>query len=473
MTSDPSAPAQDALPTATGPFARLVDRVLSEEVIRTRSPSTVRRLRMAVSSALSLLIITVTLALPVIYVVEGFSTTFMVLGLGAVLSPLLLLLPRWTKSETLPGLVCSLQSVGMIIGMSLGGGPVGQVAIYWHVTAPLTAGLLAGAWPAVICGTVSVAHLSVLSMKTAQLAPFSDNPALWAQLSLLVLVFFTASLAWFYETARARDEQEKEKSHRDEKMRLEKELEIASRIQSSILPGKVEIPGLEISARMVPASEVGGDYYDVLPVKGGCWIGIGDVSGHGLDAGLIMMMLQSTIASLSRYTPDASPRELLNLSNQVLFHNIRSRLKRDDYITLALMRYAEDGQVVVAGAHEDVLIYRTAERRCQRLETHGAWIGAMHNVERFTIDTRFTLEPGDVMLMYTDGITEAMNAEGKLFGIDRLIAEFEQAAHLPADAIIERLMGRVRSWSQKPQDDITLMALRHQGIEDLLMKRPA
>ncbi len=455
------------------PFQRLVDRILSEEVIRTRSPSTVRRLRMSVSSALSLLIITVVLALPVIYLLEGFSTTFLVLGIAALLSPVMLLLPRWTKSETLPGLVCSLQSVGVIIGMSLGGGAVGQVAIYWHVTAPLTAGLLAGAWPAVICGGVSLTHLSLIALKTSRLAPFTDNPALWAQLSLLVLVFFTAALAWFYENARARAEQEKEKHHREEKKRLEKELEIASRIQSTILPGKVEIPGLELSARMVPASEVGGDYYDVLPIKGGCWVGIGDVSGHGLDAGLIMMMLQSTIASLSRYTPNASPRELLKFSNQVLFHNIRSRLKRDDYITLALMRYSDDGQVVVAGGQEDLVIWRARQRRCERFESRGAWIGAMRDVEPFTVDLRLQLEPGDVMLLFTDGITEAMNEQGTMFGVDRLVSEFEKVNHLPTEELVEHLLGLVRAWTKQPQDDITLLALRHVGIEEHLLKKPA
>src|SRR5206468_190254 len=71
------------------------------------------------------------------------------------------------------------------------------------------------------------------------------------------------------------------------KERLQKEMEIAAKLQTSILPRDVNVPGLEIAARMIPADEVGGDYYDLLPFAGGCWIGVGDVAGHGLPAGVI------------------------------------------------------------------------------------------------------------------------------------------------------------------------------------------
>ncbi len=78
-------------------------------------------------------------------------------------------------------------------------------------------------------------------------------------------------------------------------------------MQTSILPRKFAVPGLEISAKMIPASEVGGDYYDVIPVDDGCWIAIGDVSGHGLDAGLVMLMLQSSITPPA-CSPGRKPR---------------------------------------------------------------------------------------------------------------------------------------------------------------------
>ncbi|MGH7434924.1 MAG: PP2C family protein-serine/threonine phosphatase, partial [Polyangiaceae bacterium] len=120
--------------------------------------------------------------------------------------------------------------------------------------------------------------------------------------------------------------------------RLQKEIQLAQRIQTSILPVTPSVVDLTIAAKMVPTSEVGGDYYDVLPVEGGCWIGIGDVAGHGLDAGLMMLMTQSIVAGLVARDPAASPRDVLCTLNEVLFDNIHNRLKRDDHATLTLLR---------------------------------------------------------------------------------------------------------------------------------------
>src|SRR5262252_1055280 len=91
---------------------------------------------------------------------------------------------------------------------------------------------------------------------------------------------------------------------RAERERLAEELEIAARIQATMLPRISRVAGLEIAAVMVPSAEVGGDYYDIIPTKGGCWIGIGDVAGHGLKSGLVMMMIQSILATLVRHEPD-------------------------------------------------------------------------------------------------------------------------------------------------------------------------
>ena len=100
-------------------------------------------------------------------------------------------------------------------------------------------------------------------------------------------------------------------------------MEIAARIQTSILPRDVSVAGLEIAAAMHAATEVGGDYYDVVPVDDGCWLGIGDVAGHGLGTGLVMLMMQSGIGALARKMPDAAPRELLLALNTMLVENVR------------------------------------------------------------------------------------------------------------------------------------------------------
>ena len=114
--------------------------------------------------------------------------------------------------------------------------------------------------------------------------------------------------------------------------------------------------GLEVSAKMLPATEVDGDYYEVLPVDDGCWIGIGDVASHGLRTGLIMLQAQSAIDALVRRDPEASLRKILSEVNGVLFETVRHRLGSDEHMTLSLVRYRVDGTLVSAGAHEETLI---------------------------------------------------------------------------------------------------------------------
>jgi len=109
------------------------------------------------------------------------------------------------------------------------------------------------------------------------------------------------------------------------------------------------------------------------------------------------------------------------------------------------------------------LIYRAGEGRCERLETRGAWLGAMQSIERFTVDTRLSLSPGDVLLLYTDGLTEARNGLGEMFGVERLVLELERVGREPVGVIADQLVGQVAQWMSAPQDDRTVLVLRHVG----------
>jgi serine phosphatase RsbU (regulator of sigma subunit) len=128
------------------------------------------------------------------------------------------------------------------------------------------------------------------------------------------------------------------------------ENEIASRLQASILPGEVDVEGLAIAAQMLPAEVVGGDYYDIIPVEDGCWLAIGDVAGHGLAAGVIMLMIQSAVQSLVRLSPRASPRDLVCALNGALFENSRKRMKRDEHVTFV---WPATPMQTAAEAHEN------------------------------------------------------------------------------------------------------------------------
>ncbi len=247
------------------------------------------------------------------------------------------------------------------------------------------------------------------------------------------------------------------------KAKVEEELAIAHKVQTSILPKTMTAEGLDISAVMVPATEVGGDYYDVMPFSKGAWIAIGDVSGHGLDSGLIMLMVQSAMSALTRAQPDATPRDLLLSLNGVLYDNIRSRLSHDDHVTFSLFRYRADGKVVFAGAHEDILIFRAATNEVERIRTKGTWLGGKRDIASVTVNSSFELNPGDVMVLYTDGITEAMNGEGEQYELDRLCTAILEVSGKPAAQIRDHLLSGVRTFTEgKPQDDDqTLLVLRY------------
>ncbi len=245
------------------------------------------------------------------------------------------------------------------------------------------------------------------------------------------------------------------------KAKAEEELAIARRVQTSVLPRNLAVEGLEIAAAMFPASEVGGDYYDVIPFPGGSWIGIGDVSGHGLNSGLIMLMLQSALSALTRGNAMATPREVVLLLNEVMYENIRSRLQHDDHITFTLLKYTKDGRVSLSGAHEDILICRKRTRKLEIMRPSGTWIGARPDISRVTVDSSFFLEDGDLVVLYTDGVTEAMSSDRRQFDIERLWDAVERLQDERPEVIRDKLLVDVRAWMHEQDDDMTLLVMRH------------
>jgi phosphoserine phosphatase RsbU/P len=248
-----------------------------------------------------------------------------------------------------------------------------------------------------------------------------------------------------------------------ERDRLQKEMEIAERIQTSILPKDVHVPGMDVASVMLPATEVGGDYFDVLPSEGLCWFGIGDVAGHGLRTGLVMMMIQSVIAALVSQNPRTTPKEILRVLNAVIYENVRMRLGQDEHATLCLMRVTQDGHMLYAGAHEDMLLYRARTGDVEVVPTPGTWIAAVRSIDAGTVDNELRLEPNDVLLLYTDGVTEAMNDQQQPFGIETLRRELLGVATRPVEEIKDHLLATVRRYTSRQQDDVTLLVLRFRG----------
>ena len=248
-----------------------------------------------------------------------------------------------------------------------------------------------------------------------------------------------------------------------DKERLARELEIAARIQTSILPRNMNVEGLEITARMMTATEVGGDYYDVLPIKGGCWIAIGDASGHGLTSGLVMMMVQTGVATLVHSEPQAKPSVVLKTLNRVLFENVHDRLQAERHMTLSLLRYDRNGTFAVAGAHMDAVCWRAATQTTETLSTPGTFLAITDDIDHVNIEQQWKLHDGDLLLLLTDGVTEAEDSAGKPFGYEGVIQAVEARAKQPVSVIQNALFDAVTKHSPTLADDCTILVLRYVG----------
>jgi two-component system sensor histidine kinase ChiS len=248
-----------------------------------------------------------------------------------------------------------------------------------------------------------------------------------------------------------------------ENLRLATELEITRQLQQMLLPRERELAsmsGLEIAGFMEPAEEVGGDYYDVLKHNGSIKIGIGDVTGHGLESGVLMIMVQTAVRTLLM-NDETDPTKFLNTINRTIYDNVQ-RMNSDKNLTLSLLDY-QQGQLCLTGQHEELIVVR-ADGCIERIDTIdlGFPIGLEAEIADFVAQMQVQLYPKDVVVLYTDGITEAENSAGVHYGIDRLCEVVVLNRQSTAEQIKRAVIDDVRSHigEQKVYDDITLLVLK-------------
>ncbi len=248
-----------------------------------------------------------------------------------------------------------------------------------------------------------------------------------------------------------------------ENLRMGAELDITRRLQRMILPKDAElksISSLDIAGFMEPASEVGGDYYDVLHQNGSITIGIGDVTGHGLESGMLMLMVQTAVRTLLT-SGETDPETFLKVLNEIIYDNVQ-RMDCDRSLTLSLLNY-HAGTLRLSGQHEELIIVRE-NGSLERIDTMdlGFPIGLVPDISTFVGYTNITLNSGDVVVLYTDGIPEAENEAGELYGIDRICRIATQHRHRSADEIQQAIVADVRRHIGNHQvyDDITLLVFK-------------
>ncbi|MEK0179148.1 SpoIIE family protein phosphatase [Microcoleus anatoxicus] len=248
-----------------------------------------------------------------------------------------------------------------------------------------------------------------------------------------------------------------------ENVRMSAELDVTRKIQQMLLPKDRELKaviGLDIAGFMESADEVGGDYYDVLQQDGRVKIGIGDVTGHGLESGVLMIMVQTAVRTLLAYN-EPDPVRFLSAINRAIYDNVQ-RMKSDKNATLALLDY-EEGMLKLSGQHEEMIVVRS-NGSVERFDTIdlGFPIGLDVDIAEFVAEKMVQLYKGDVVVLYTDGITEAENMDKVLYGLERLIDVIQINWQRTASEIRYAVIDDVRSHigKQKIFDDITLLILK-------------
>ena len=247
-----------------------------------------------------------------------------------------------------------------------------------------------------------------------------------------------------------------------EKKHLDQDLQVAHEIQRILLPTNApDIAGFQISGINIPAKQVSGDYYDYVDVDDDqCGVAIADVSGKGIPAALIMAMCRSVLRSQARR--ESSAAAVLQLVNAQLYPDI----KEDMFISMAyaILTAGSPTITLCRAGHDAPLLYRARDRSVSKINPPGMALGIDSGgvFNRVTADFSLTFEPDDCLILYTDGVTEALDSAGDEFGMSNVIRSIQASASEGAAGIIARLTDDVRKFvGTYPQhDDITLIVIR-------------
>jgi sigma-B regulation protein RsbU (phosphoserine phosphatase) len=252
-----------------------------------------------------------------------------------------------------------------------------------------------------------------------------------------------------------------------EQERLKQEMELGRQIQLSLLPQKVpQIKGFAIAGLMQPAKEIGGDYFDYITFAGEpnmLGVVVADVTGKGVDAGMVMGMAKAAIFSLAEQ--NLTTRELIIKLNR----HLCKLLNRQKFITMVYAQYsAEEGTLTWSGAgHEYVIVVRNSQEGEHEVEvilTGGIILGVFEKIDEDITQKSITLNKGDKVILYTDGVTEARNAKQEFFKLERLVDVIKHAQSLSAQDLLSYISEQIQKYiGDTPQyDDITLVVMERQ-----------
>lgn len=255
----------------------------------------------------------------------------------------------------------------------------------------------------------------------------------------------------------------------EQQARVSAEIDVAHRIQTAMLPKHPSIPGTEVTCYMRPADEIGGDYYDICTVGEHTWILLGDVTGHGLRSGLVMLMAQSIMSSILHARPDISPAELNRVANRILYQNLQRLDEQRPMTIVSLCRMGSntDHRFVVSGSHDNLYVWRMASEEVEviTMDHFALGLGFVDDLPaQGVIEREFRLAPGDLLFIGTDGVLEAPS-EGDynrgIFGEERLISFLKAHGHTSLEETKKDLVAALDRFTVGIyHDDVTFLLLR-------------
>ncbi|MFA4877294.1 MAG: SpoIIE family protein phosphatase [Methanoregula sp.] len=307
--------------------------------------------------------------------------------------------------------------------------------------------------------------LSIMQIAMATPAAQVGNVALFVALPMIIIVsvavfIFSKIIHNLLDERRVKAEKEKLES---EMARKNAELQIAAEIQRNFLPESIPVTtGFDIAAKSIMAKEVGGDFFDILPLevipmdKTRTGIMIADVSGKGVPAALFMALSRIVVRVTAMWFK--KPSEVISFANPIIAENSKTGM----FVTLfyGIIDKNKKTLTYVNAGHNPPIVLRQKSGDIEELELTGIAVGALEDAVYEQQD--ILLSVGDVIVLYTDGITEAVNDKEEMFDVPRLMEIIRKNGHLTSQEIVNEIIGAVTSFSEnQPQfDDITLMVIK-------------
>ena len=265
------------------------------------------------------------------------------------------------------------------------------------------------------------------------------------------------------------------KKAQDEKNRLNREMDIAKNIQTSILPRELLLDGYEADAQMITASEVGGDLYDFVETRFGNYLDIADVAGHGLPAGITALIHMAAFHAALR-TSEVSGAELdaaalYDIVNKVLVEINRDRIGSDKFMTCNILEQ-KGGAMSYAGSHLIGLVYRAGTGEVEELDGmqgRAAFLGISEHAVSALSRGQLAMSSGDLLLLYTDGLIEARDQNDRFFGLGGLKEALREQAEAPLDEAKRGILSKLRAFAEAGDvtryggsyaDDVSLVLVR-------------